>query len=198
MKSSKKPKIYGLLLSAGLSGRMGKFKPLLDYKSKSFIQNVVLKLDLVCDKITIVTGYKANEVEVNVNQLKLDSKIQFVFNENFEKGMFNSLLTGLKAVKESDWILYHFVDQPGLPEKFYREIIQQIDDLHNWIQPSFKKQKGHPILIHKTVFDLIISASAERSLREISKNPVVKKKFWECDFEEILQDIDTDQDYRKL
>jgi molybdenum cofactor cytidylyltransferase len=197
LKSSKKPKIYGLLLSAGLSSRMGKFKPLINFNGKSFVQNIVLRLNSVCEKIIIVTGFNKTEVEDNLNQLKT-ANIEFVFNPEFEKGMSTSLKTGLKLAANSNWILYHFIDQPGLPEKFYTEFIQQIDDLHNWIQPSFKKEKGHPILIHKTVFDLIISASAERSLREISKNPVVKKKFWECDFEEILQDIDTDQDYRKL
>ncbi|MFH1528500.1 MAG: NTP transferase domain-containing protein [Bacteroidota bacterium] len=40
-------KIHGLILSAGLSGRMGKFKPLLHYKGKSFIQNIVFKLNSV-------------------------------------------------------------------------------------------------------------------------------------------------------
>ena len=97
-----------------------------------------------------------------------------------------------------DWILYHFVDQPGLPEKFYKEFTNQIDDKHNWIQPSFKKQSGHPILIHKSLFDLIINASAESSLREISKISLVKKKFWKCEFKEIFQDVDTEDDYLSM
>ena len=96
---------------------MGKFKPLLTYKGKSFIQNIILKLNSVCDKIIIVTGFNANEVEESMlKQFKVNSKIEFVFNSKFEKGMFNSLQTGLTAAINSDWILYHFVDQPGLPE----------------------------------------------------------------------------------
>ncbi len=177
---------------------MGKFKPLLTYKGKSFIQNIILKLNSVCDKIIIVTGFNADEVQINVKQFKVNSKIEFVFNSKFEKGMFNSLQTGLTAAINSDWILYHFVDQPGLPEKFYKEFIKQVDDEHNWIQPSYKKQSGHPILVHKSLFELINSASAKSSLRDISKNSFVKKKFWECEFEEIFQDIDTDEDYADL
>jgi molybdenum cofactor cytidylyltransferase len=190
--------IYGLLLSAGLSGRMGKFKPLLAYKGKSFNQNIAIKLNSVCDKTIIVTGYNKVEVEENVKELNLNYKIEFVFNSEYKKGMFTSLQTGLTAAKNSDWVLYHFVDQPGLPEKFYKDFIKQIDDQYNWIQPSFKKQSGHPILIHKILFDLITNTSAETSLREISKKPVVKKKYWECEFEEIFQDIDTDEDYAEL
>ncbi len=54
--------------------------------------------------------------------------------------MFTSLQTGLTAAINSDWILYHFVDQPGLPNKFYQEFIKQIDDEHNWIQPHLKNK----------------------------------------------------------
>jgi len=193
-----KNKIYGLLITAGLSGRMKMFKPLLDYKSKSFVQNIVVKLDSVCDKIIIVSGYKASDVEDNVNQLNINSKIEFVFNPEFEKGMFTSLQTGLAKVKECDWILYHFVDQPGLPEVFYKKFVEQIDDKHNWIQPKIKEQKGHPILIKKNLFQIILNVPLHSNLREVTNDPKVKKKFWECGYAEILQDIDTEEDYSKL
>ena len=190
--------IYGLILSAGLSGRMKKFKPLLNYKNKSFIQNIALKLDSVCEKIIIVTGYKANEVEENVNQLNLPFKIEFVFNSEFEKGIFTSLQAGLTKAKECDWILYHFVDQPGLPEVFYKKFVEQIDKKHNWIQPKIKEQKGHPILIKRNIFQIILNAPLNSNLRTISNDPKVNKKFWECGYTEIFQDVDTEEDYSKL
>jgi molybdenum cofactor cytidylyltransferase len=191
-------KIHGIIISAGLSSRMGKFKPLLNYKGKSFVHNIVLKLNSVCDKIIIVTGFKANEVEENVNQLNTHSKIEFVRNKSFEKGMFTSLQAGLVKAKESDWIIYHFVDQPGLPEVFYKKFVEQIDDKHNWIQPKIREQKGHPILIHKGLIEHILSASGDSNLREISADPIAKKKFWECGYKEIFQDIDTEEDYSDL
>jgi molybdenum cofactor cytidylyltransferase len=193
-----KPITHCLILSAGLSGRMGKFKPLLGYKGKSFIQNIVFKLNSVCDKIIVVTGYQSYEVEENVNQLNNHSKIEYVHNERFEKGMFTSLQAGLAKAIESDWIIYHFVDQPGLPEVFYKEFVEQIDEKHNWIQPKLKEQNGHPILIKRNLFQIILDAPLISNLREISNDPMVKKKFWECDYEEIFQDIDTEEDYSKL
>jgi molybdenum cofactor cytidylyltransferase len=198
MKNLMQKKIYGIILSAGLSRRMGKFKPLIYYKGKSFIQNIVFKLNSVCDKIIIVTGFKSNEVKENVNQLNMQSKIEFVQNESFEKGMFTSLQAGLSKAKESDWIIYHFVDQPGLPEEFYKEFVNQIDEKHNWIQPKLKEQKGHPVLIHNKLIDHILSSSNDSTLREISNDAIVKKKFWECSYKEIFQDIDTEEDYSKL
>jgi CTP:molybdopterin cytidylyltransferase MocA len=193
-----KRKINGIIISAGLSGRMGKFKPLLNYKGKSFIQNIALKLNSVFDKIIIVTGYNANEVEEDINQLNINSKIEFVFNSNYEKGMLTSLRAGLAKAMESDWIIYHFVDQPGLPQKFYTDFIRQIDKDHNWIQPKIKEQNGHPILIRRNLFQIILDAPLNSNLRKISNDPMVKKKFWECGYTEIFQDIDTEEDYSKL
>ena len=191
-------KIYGIVISAGLSGRMKKFKPLLPYKGKSFIQNIVYKLHSVCDKIIIVTGYKVNEVEENVNELNIHSKIEFVFNPEFGKGMFTSLQKGISEAKNCDWILYHFVDQPGLPGNFYPDFIKQAESNYNWIQPINKGQKGHPILLGKDLFELIAKSSPESNLREISKSPNVKKKYWDCNYTKIFQDIDTEEDCSKL
>ena len=191
-------KICGIVISAGFSGRMKVFKPLLPYKGKSFVQNIVYKLHSSCNKIIIVTGYKANKVEENVNELNIHSKIEFVFNPEFGKGMFTSLQKGISETKNCDWILYHFVDQPGLPENFYPDFIKQAENNYNWIQPINNGQKGHPILLGKDLFELIANSSHDSNLREINKNPIVKKKFWECDYEEIFQDIDTDQDYINL
>ena len=177
---------------------MKKFKPFLSYKDKSFIQNIALKLDSVCDKIIIVTGYKESEVKENVNQLNINSKIEFVFNPEYEKGMLTSLQAGLAKAKECDWILYHFVDQPGLPEVFYKEFVEQIDDKHNWIQPKIKEQKGHPILIKRNLFQIILNAPLISDLRDVTNDPKVNKKFWECGYTEIFQDVDTEEDYSKL
>jgi CTP:molybdopterin cytidylyltransferase MocA len=112
--------------------------------------------------------------------------------------MFTSLQIGIFESKNCDWILYHFVDQPGLPNNFYLEYIKQIDSEFNWIQPSYKNQHGHPILLGKDLFELIINSSPDSNLREISKNSKVKKKYWACNYKEIFQDIDTEEDYSKI
>ena len=200
-----KPKINGLIVAAGLSGRMKLFKPLANYKGQSFLISIISKLDKVCDQIFIVTGFKSDELKSSVikeltitHQIELLEKIKFVHNESFQKGMFTSLQKGISEAKNCEWILYHFVDQPGLPKGFYTNFINQIDSKFNWTQPSHKNKNGHPILIKNNLFDLIINASEDSNLKEISKSPEVKKKFWDCNYEEIFQDIDTEQDYSNL
>ena len=184
---------------------MKMFKPLADYKGKTFLNNIILKLETICNKIIIVTGFNSDELKTktidslkNENQFEVIKKIKFVHNESFQKGMFTSLQKGISEAKSCDWTLYHFVDQPGLLNKFYPEFIKQIDSEYNWVQPSYKNQHGHPILIGKDLFELIANSSPDSNLRDISKNPKVKKKYWECNYKEIFQDIDTEEDFSKL
>ena len=77
-----KRKINGIIINARKTGRMKMFKSLIGYSGNSFIRNITLKLNSICDKIIVVTGYQSYEVEENVNQLNLPSKIEFVHNSD--------------------------------------------------------------------------------------------------------------------
>ncbi|MCH7724580.1 MAG: hypothetical protein IIC76_14770, partial [Bacteroidetes bacterium] len=65
-------------------------------------------------------------------------------------------------------------------------------------QPKIKEQKSHPILIKRNIFQIILNAPLNSNLRTISNDPKVNKKFWECGYTEIFQDVDTEEDYSKL
>ena len=196
--------ITGLIVSAGKSGRMGSFKPLMDYNGMTFLQRVILNLNSVSEKIIIVTGFNSESLQKeaiklfsNNSETFSSDKIRFVKNENYEKGMFTSLQKGLSLIESCDWILYHFVDQPGLPIEFYKEFIAQIDQIHNWIQPSYDNRNGHPILFNNEIVDLILSSNENSNLRELGKSSIAKKKRWDCTYKNVLQDIDTQEDYSK-
>ncbi len=190
--------INGLILSAGLSSRMGELKPLLLYNGTPFITTILNKLNIVCDAIGIVAGHEKNRIQDIIHRDKPDTKtVKLIFNENFKEGMFSSLQTGLKEMSDCDWLLYHFVDQPHIPEKFYKGFILELEESYNWIQPKYDGRKGHPIILHHSLFSMILE-SEHTSLKEISNSPKIKKKFWDCSYPQILDDIDTKEDYQKL
>jgi len=195
-----KNRVYGLILSAGLSGRMVKFKPLLEYNGKSFVLNITEKLCKVCNKVVIVTGYNSeliqNHIKENLSPDKLE-RLRFVFNEDYNGGMFSSLKKGIEYCNNADWVFYHFVDQPALPNLFYAEFVNEIDYNFNWIQPVKDKRKGHPVLLGKKMIEKIIEASDNSNLRLIS-NTQINKKFWQCNYKEIFDDIDNIDDYNNL
>lgn len=208
-------RITGIIIASGYSGRMNSFKPLLLFEGLSFISGIMLKLGLVCDSITIVVGHQKELVEDEIQKtLKLLSasknkpflnfanevrgKTKLIINENFDHGMFTSLQRGLSAAHPNEWYLYHFVDQPGLPIKFYHDFTHQILPTYKWIQPVFHGKNSHPILFNSSIKDLILKADYNKSLKDISRSVYKLKKFWECGYEQVLMDIDTPEDYDTL
>ena len=212
-------RIAGLLLSAGFSHRMGDFKPLMLFRGLPLAVGILLKMNSVCDAIGVVTGFRGEELQAEIHRYlsqpslipednleqdprtaleELTEKVVFIFNPDYEKGMFTSLQLGIRELPATDWLLYHFVDQPDLPLSFYRAFVQQTDDGHNWIQPCFQSRCGHPILLHHGLFRFILDEPSGGNLRKIGRSAKVRKKLWDCPFPQILQDVDTPEDFRCL
>ncbi|MEJ2615608.1 MAG: nucleotidyltransferase family protein [Ignavibacteriaceae bacterium] len=194
--------LNSLLISAGLSSRMGNFKPLLLFRNEPIVISIIKKLLPISSKVFVVTGFKENElikvIEDHFSKSELKDNIVFVSNHNYEKGMFTSLQKGLSEAKECNWLLYHFVDQPQVPEKFYEDLISQIDDKSDWIQPSFGGRKGHPVLLKNNLFKDIIEAEENSTLKDVINTKNINKKIWNCSYKEILIDIDTPEDYNLI
>lgn len=194
--------LNSLLIAAGLSSRMGEFKPLLPFQNESIIISIINKLLPFSSNVFIVTGFKEKEIisaiEKYFPKSVLDDKIVLVSNHDYEKGMFTSLQAGLRKAKECDWILYHFIDQPQLPQNFYTDFITQTDDKFDWIQPAYNKRKGHPVLIRKSLFENILGTEENSSLKVVSNIKNISKKIWNCNYKDVLVDIDTPEDYNML
>jgi molybdenum cofactor cytidylyltransferase len=200
-KSTLKHNISGLLLCAGLSGRMGTSKALMIYNELPFAVLIINKLLLVCNEIIVVVGHESEKIEVGIkNYLIADevSKVKFVLNDNYKAGMFSSLQCGLKQTSKENWILYHFVDQPSIPESFYSEFVNNLPNDCNWFQPSYLNSLGHPILFNKKVSAIILNQDKDSSLRELSDDKRIKREIWDCKYREILKDIDTIEEFNRL
>jgi molybdenum cofactor cytidylyltransferase len=193
-----KVSITGLIIAAGFSSRMGDFKPLLIYKNKSLLINIIEKLNTVCDEIVVVTGYKATQIESELSSLQNRIEIKPIFNENYKDGMFSSLQKGVDHSSNKDWILYHFVDQPGIEESFYKQMVLEIDSRYDWIQPLKNGKKGHPIILGNEVINTILSSPLNSNLKLISEKNNFKKKHFESKTESIFFDVDTKNDYQTL
>ncbi len=198
-----KPKIKALILSAGFSGRMKTFKPLLVFQNHSFLYHIVGKASLVCQELVVVTGFQDRLLQTSLlDELRKEDallesvSLRFVFNKHYARGMFSSLQAGLSEIGKTEWILYHFVDQPGLPPSFYEQFVAEIDDRYNWIQPLYKGRKGHPLLLGKPLFKWLLKQPVDSNLHQLSREGGINKKWWECPFPRIFQDIDTPRDFK--
>lgn len=197
-------KLNGLLISAGLSGRMGEFKPLMQFNGESFVTGITRKLFTFCSKVVVVTGFQNEKVESTINSQfailnsQFENRVACVYNPYYEKEMFTSLKAGIEHLKDSEWVLYHFVDQPFFSNDFYRKIISQISSECDWIQPVHNGKEGHPVMFNKKVIDLISKSSLDSHLRMIRDLPDVRKNYWNCGYREVLIDFDTPEDLKNF
>jgi CTP:molybdopterin cytidylyltransferase MocA len=208
----RKPNIAALIISAGYSSRMGNFKPLMLIEGIPFIITVIGKTSHICHSINIVIGHRARDIKDTVQKWLayepeertsdilqisaedwkiLPSKVKFIHNQNYELGMFSSLKIGLENIKKTEWILYHFVDQPHIPVDFYKQFMMQIDDRYSWIQPRFQHKNAHPILFRNDLAEEICKTDISNDLKSFSKSQNIRKKFWNCNYPQVLSDFDT-------
>ena len=192
--------LTALILAAGSSSRMGRFKPLLNYKGTTFIESIITNVSTVCQNIAIVTGCNSAELTSFIKE-KYDLQkmnLSVVYNQEFEKGMFSSLKRGVEEIKNSRFVLYHLVDQPNLPQSFYKKFTLNIKHEYDWIQPRFNNFKGHPIIFGERVINRILKSPETSNLRDVSNYPEFSKYFWDCKYKEIHTDLDTPDDLKKL
>ncbi|MBI2417037.1 MAG: nucleotidyltransferase family protein [Ignavibacteriales bacterium] len=189
--------ITGIVLTAGTSARMGRCKALLPYKGTNLISHVLDKLAPVCDEIIIVTGKHHDEMhEFFSSPAKLAAyHARIVTNKNYLNGMFSSLQVGISGVSCSDWILYHFVDQPGLPPEFYKEFVTRLDNTKQWLQPTQNGRRAHPVCIHHSLFAELLAAPPELTMRDVFRKLQIDRTFWEYDGTGLFDDLDTPEDY---
>jgi CO/xanthine dehydrogenase Mo-binding subunit/CTP:molybdopterin cytidylyltransferase MocA len=190
--------ITGLILAAGFSSRMGRFKPLLDFDGAPAVCGIARKLLAACRRVIVVTGHRESEVRSAFARAAADLAIEFVFNPRFENGMFSSLQIGVRAAGHTEWLLYHHVDQPHLPPAFYPELIGQIAPETDVVQPYFNNQPGHPLLLASPVVRRIADAPVTTTLRDVLADSDLRRKFWTCAYPEILQDADTPAEWHTM
>jgi len=200
------PKIFGLILAAGYSSRMGDFKPLVLYDQKPFIEHIVNKLGAVCNEILIVTGFNGFVLEDSVkaifNGKLIMQKIDFIHNKNFVKGMFNSVQTGLKELfpkmQKEDYVMLHLVDQPHISEAVYEKLAHEArSSAWKVILPSYEMKTGHPIMLSKSAVEKIIDAPASDNLRDVLRNFHDEISYLEILDESIIQDVNTREEKEK-
>ena len=183
-----------LIVAAGMSSRMGNFKPLLNIGSISIAKRVVATFQQAgIDKIVMVTGYNATLLEHHLTGLGL----VFLRNEQYETThMFDSACIGLQYLQNKcDQLLFTPVDIPLFTAATVQALLASGAAL---ACPVCQEQSGHPILISSRLIPSILSDSGEGGLKGAlsrCKEPMVSVP---VEDEGILHDADTPKDYRSL
>ena len=103
--------IGAVITAAGMSSRMGEFKPMLSIGTISIAQRVTATLRQAgAEKMVMVTGNNAEELERHLSK----SRVIFLRNENYASTqMFDSAKIGLEYLRgKCDVVLFTPVDVP--------------------------------------------------------------------------------------
>ena len=183
-----------LITAAGMSSRMGDFKPMLNIGSISIAQRIVANFRQAgIEKIVMITGYNAEKLERHL----AGNGIVFLRNENYETTqMFDSVKIGLNYLKDKvDSILFTPVDIPLFSLSTLEAIISCEAEL---ACPFCSGEPGHPIKLPSRLVDIICSNSGEQGLRGALEACGEKMAEIQVDDPGILCDADTPEDYRAL
>lgn len=181
--------VEAVILAAGKSERADGFKLGFDINGKTVIERSIEGLYNICSRIIVVTGYNADCIK---KILEGYNKVQFFFNDNFEKGMLTSIKTGIREVRTDTFFLQPG-DMPLIPESVYKSLMNH---KHPIIVPSYKTRKGHPLYIISTMIEKILEIPDNATLKDfIEKNGYSAIEVHE---KGVLYDLDTREDFNRI
>ena len=186
--------IGALVVAAGMSKRMGEFKPMLSIGSISVAQRVIATLSQAgVSKIVMVTGYNATMLERHLS----GNGIIFLRNDDYETTqMFDSVKIGLRYLQDKcDKVLFTPVDVPLFTARTVKTILDSSAPL---AVPMCEGKQGHPILIANELIPEILRDSGEMGLKGAMDRCSVPLKRIVVDDPGTIHDADTPEDFSLL
>ncbi len=186
--------IGAVIVAAGMSSRMGEFKPMLNIGSISIAQRLVATFHQAgVTKIAVVTGYNAPLLERHL----ANSGLVFLRNEDYAgTQMFDSARIGLGYMKDKcERILFTPVDVPLFTAMTVTELIESGAPL---CCPVCEGKTGHPLLIAAELVDRLLADGGEGGLQGAIARCGVEMRRIPVNDPGVLHDADTPADYRAL
>lgn len=181
--------VEGVILAAGFSSRANGFKPEFELDGKTLIENCVISLSSVCERILVVGGHRIDRLRDILTDY---GNVEIIFNKNYELGMFSSVLEGARNVQGDSFFLLPG-DYPRISSDTFNKMLLVDGDI---IIPSYHGQKGHPVLFKKHLTDELLSYPEDSTLRDYIHSKGFK--VLEVNDQYILKDVDTREDYELL
>lgn len=184
-----------IVLAAGYSSRANAFKMTLPMGQMSVLEQTISKFEGVCSRVIVVAGFQAEIIQEEIAKIIIENaysfQIKFVYNENFNQGMFHSIQKGCSEVNAPTFFI-----TPGDCPLVKKETVQLLaKHKGNVVIPSFDYKGGHPIKLSSEVKQKILETNPESNLRVVLGG--YEKQYMNVDDAGVLMDVDTPEDYQK-
>ena len=171
-----KPFISGIILAAGRSRRMKEKGPkqLLRVGGQTLLEHVIrAAAESQLDELVVVIGHRAASVLESL-QIEVKTPLRISLAPDFEAGQSQALRTGLAAADpRAKAAAILLGDQPDLPattiDRATAIWLQQRPPLlrPEYASPSGKKQPGHPVVICRKIWPIMVSLHGDEGAREV-------------------------------
>lgn len=187
-------KLGAVILAAGLSSRMNRFKPLLPVDGQSMIERVVSMMKSAgAEPVVVVTGHRAEDIRAHLK----DAGVVFVHNERYsETQMLDSLLLGLQVLEgKCGRVLISPSDVPLVQQATVERVLSEKGA---FVRPLHLGEPGHPVALDMSLFPMLRQYRGEGGLRRAIESSGIDFAEFETDDRGVVMDNDTEEDYRAL
>mgnify|MGYP006300307515 CR=1 FL=1 len=193
----KRKSISTIILAAGFSSRMERFKPLLPLGEATVLERVVeAHRSAGMENIACVVGHRADDLIPLLEKLG----VRPIRNPEYDKGMFSSVRAGIHHLPmDAESFFLHPVDIPLVRRSTVSRLLEKLEIFPQTILfPMYKGVRGHPPLIPDWCIPFIREWNGRDGLRGVlarhehaAVDVAVADRF-------IHKDIDTPAEYRAL
>lgn len=193
-------RVFGLLLAAGRSRRMGKTKQLLDWPGPRGRSTVVAaafdSLAPFCGRMLVTIGHDASDVQAALQGRAFDA-----IPCDADADMFASIKAGLLFARRIDpggAVMLLPADQPGiLPSTVQVVLAAGVSCPHCAIMPEYRGRGGHPALLPPNAMSIILADSGECGLRGLWERRPELRTRTPVEDPACVRDLDTPEDYAR-
>jgi molybdenum cofactor cytidylyltransferase len=192
--------IYGVLLAAGLSSRMGQPKQLLPWAGRPLVRHVAeAALASRLTGLLIVLGAAARSARSALHGLQ--GPVQLVECAEYPQGQAASLRCGLNALPRSARAaVVLLVDMPlvGAP------LIDQLLDAYTAapeslaVIPRFEGRRGNPVLLAAALFPEVLALEGDVGARSVLERHTQAVRWLDVADPAVVTDLDTPEAYESI
>jgi CTP:molybdopterin cytidylyltransferase MocA len=190
--------VCGLVTAAGLSSRMGAFKPLLPLEGRTVIETTVDSLLAAgADTVVIVVGYRGAELE-QLLQTQYGARVTVTWNRDYtQTDMLQSVQIGCRALPSCDGFFLLPGDMPLVRQDTVRAVRQTWETgRFDVVFPTRNGRRKHPPLISAQLIPEILDFSGAGGLRQLWALHEDRIGAVPVDDLGVELDLDTPEDYR--
>lgn len=186
-------RIKGIILAAGKAERFGYPKQLFPIEGVPMLEKVVeIALASPLESVVVVLGAYAERIL----PLLEGKPVQVVVNREWEEGIASSIRAGLlTAGPETEAVVFFLADQPFVsPETVGAVIRHYYKTRRPIIAPTFKGDRGNPVLFDRSTFLELASLRGDRGGRSVMEAHPDWVETLEAPDPGIRIDLDSPQD----